>query len=390
MPRAARRLTRDPPLRRVVSDIGAVAGRRHAIPAWFTVDVTDVLPRLQAQPHVSLTVLVAGTVARVVARHPRMHALRDVRGRVVTFEEVDVNVSVEVVVDGQPFPVNHVLRSSHERSLRDLDEELHRVKADPEGVSSRRLLRAAEVYLSLPAPVRRRLLGSVRRFPDRQKALMGTVGVTSVGMYGRGGAEWVCHSSCTPSTSSSVGWRRIPSSMPPAPWCPDSTCPSPSSSTTTSSTGRPSRDSSPTSGTTWRRAGRWTEGAGRQPCPVRLCSRGVSVLGGAPAGVGAAIASSSGAMLGPVTSRTIPVSAPNRSAWLRWPPTLNLPTIWVTAIETPTMWSSISETKSAGAEPTLHGRSAPSSMAFDSCVTARSSHRRSAWTSSSPHTWTTR
>jgi pyruvate/2-oxoglutarate dehydrogenase complex dihydrolipoamide acyltransferase (E2) component len=31
------------------------------------------------------------------------------------------------------------------------------------------------------------MLGAVRRLPDRQKALMGTVGVSSVGMYGRGG-----------------------------------------------------------------------------------------------------------------------------------------------------------------------------------------------------------
>ena len=42
-------------------------------------------------------------------------------------------------------------------------------------------------YLALPAPLRSRLLGSVRRFPERQKALMGTVGLTSVGMYGGGG-----------------------------------------------------------------------------------------------------------------------------------------------------------------------------------------------------------
>jgi hypothetical protein len=95
-------------------------------------------------------------------------------------------------------------------------------------------------------------------------------------------------------------------------------------------------------------------------------------------------------MLGPVASRTIPVSAPSRSAWVRWPPTLNLPTIWLTAIETPTMWPIISETKSAGAEPTRHGRSSPASIAFVSCVTARSIHRRSVWISSSPHTWTTR
>ncbi len=185
--RAPRRYERDPAARKVIVDVGAAASRRHAVPAWFAVDVTDVRPRLRSGVPVSLTTYVVATVARAVARRPRLHALRDLRGRVVLFDDVDVNVSVEVTVGGQPFPMNHVLRSAQSRPLPDLDAEVHAVAADPGLSDTARLAGPVRAYLALPAPVRRRVLGSLHRFPDRQKALVGTVGVTSVGMYARGG-----------------------------------------------------------------------------------------------------------------------------------------------------------------------------------------------------------
>jgi pyruvate/2-oxoglutarate dehydrogenase complex dihydrolipoamide acyltransferase (E2) component len=171
----------------VVVDVGAASSRRHAIPAWFTADVTEVLEQLRARGRPTVTVYVVGTLARAVARHPRLHASRDLRGRVVIFDDVDVNISVEVEADGQPFPMNHVLRSVQSRSLEDLHDEVQAVKANPEGSPTAGLGTALRAYLALPAPLRSRLLGSVRRFPERQKALMGTVGLTSVGMYGGGG-----------------------------------------------------------------------------------------------------------------------------------------------------------------------------------------------------------
>lgn len=181
---APRRYERDSALRKVIVDIGAASSRRHAIPAWFSVDLTEVLPLLR---HRSLTVYVAGTLAQAVARHPRLHAVRDVRGRVVLFDDVDINISVEVDADGQSFPMNHVLRAVQSRSLDDLHAEVQAVKANPERSPTAGRAGPLRAYLALPPPLRSRLLGSVRRFPDRQKALMGTVGLTSVGMYGGGG-----------------------------------------------------------------------------------------------------------------------------------------------------------------------------------------------------------
>ncbi len=186
--RPGRRYVRESRLRAVVVDIGAAASRRHVIPAWFDVDVTDVLPRLRGTARrVSLTVYVVATLARAVARHRRMHGYRDLRGRTAVFDDVDVDVSVEVDVEGESFPMNHVLRRAHARSPMDLDAELRAVAADPGRSETLRLASAVRWYVLLPAAVRSRLLGSMRRFPDTQKRLVGTVGVSSVGMYGGGG-----------------------------------------------------------------------------------------------------------------------------------------------------------------------------------------------------------
>jgi hypothetical protein len=185
--RAPRRYEVDSTLRRVIVDVGAASSRRHAIPAWFSADVTQAWERIRARGRPSLTVYVAGSLARSVARHPRLHACRDLRGRLVVFDDVDVNLSVEIEADGRPFPMNHVLRATQSRSVDDLHDEVQAVKADPARSPTAGLGAPVRAYLALPAPVRSRLLGSVRRFPDRQKELMGTVGLTSVGMYGRGG-----------------------------------------------------------------------------------------------------------------------------------------------------------------------------------------------------------
>lgn len=179
-------MTRDSAARRIVIDAGAAATRRHAIPAWFTADVTDVVARIDRDPEVSITTYVVSTVGHAVARHPRLHAIRDVAGNVVTFDDVDVNVLVEVALDGASFPLNHVLRHVDSRSVADLHRELHQVKSSPRDSDTMRLSAATRWYLAMPGLMRRAVMSSLHRLPDVQRSLVGTVGVTSVGMHGRG------------------------------------------------------------------------------------------------------------------------------------------------------------------------------------------------------------
>jgi hypothetical protein len=83
--------------------------------------------------------------------------------------------------------MNHVVRAADKRSVSDITEELRRIKRDPGQSSSGRLVGRARWFLSLPSPLRVGAFQLLYRMPDRQKALVGTVGLTAVGMFGRGG-----------------------------------------------------------------------------------------------------------------------------------------------------------------------------------------------------------
>ncbi|HEX6257606.1 MAG TPA: 2-oxo acid dehydrogenase subunit E2 [Euzebyales bacterium] len=181
-----------PRSRRIIVDIGRVARARNTVNGFLEIDVTDIRRRLRdtgttGGPDLSLTGYIVACVGRAVAADRAVHALRDLRGRLVRYDDVDVNVSVEVQLEGRSFPMNHVIRAAHARSVHEISEELHRVKRDPGQSPTARLAAGARVFLALPGVVRRWAFRTVYRLPARQKALMGTVGVTAIGMVGRGG-----------------------------------------------------------------------------------------------------------------------------------------------------------------------------------------------------------
>ncbi|HWD81586.1 MAG TPA: 2-oxo acid dehydrogenase subunit E2 [Kribbella sp.] len=179
-----------PWVRQLVIDAGRAARRRHAIHGLFEVDVTSARSKLRRADDTRLfTAYVIHCVAAAVAADPSVQAYRDLRGREVVFDQVDIGLPIEVDVDGKPFAFTHVLRDAGRRTVRDLHDEIHAVKADPHLSPSVRKEPWVHAYLLLPGFVRVALLGSLHRLPRRQRSLAGTVGVTTVGMFGAG-AGW--------------------------------------------------------------------------------------------------------------------------------------------------------------------------------------------------------
>ena len=162
--------------------------RRAAIRGLVEVDVTEARRAIRSlEPTPSFTAFVVAAVARAVAQQPAVHALRDLRNRLVVFDDVDVNVSVEVRLENRSFPMNHVLRAADKRSVADLSAELQRVQRNPASSPTARRLGGARWFLLLPGFVRVGMLRLMYRIPSLQRDLGGTVGVTAVGMFGRGG-----------------------------------------------------------------------------------------------------------------------------------------------------------------------------------------------------------
>jgi pyruvate/2-oxoglutarate dehydrogenase complex dihydrolipoamide acyltransferase (E2) component len=177
------------PRRRGTVDYMRVAGRRSNVHGLVEFDLTEPRARLRAIEaetgnRLSFTAFVVCCLARAIEDHPRMNAYRDWRGSVHVFEEIDVNVLVETTVDGERLGVPHVLRDAGERSVRSLHEEIRSAQQSPDPTA---LSPTAKAALRLPGPIRRLVWRLPQAFPRRWKDVAGTVGVTSVGMFGRGG-----------------------------------------------------------------------------------------------------------------------------------------------------------------------------------------------------------
>jgi len=105
---------RMPPARRIIVDCLVVGSRQHPMHGLLEIDITEArqrIARLRSEGEdVSFTAWVAGCLGRACAREPEVHAGRDLLGRLVLFDRVDIATLVEVEVDGHPHPVPWVLR----------------------------------------------------------------------------------------------------------------------------------------------------------------------------------------------------------------------------------------------------------------------------------------
>ncbi|AGB39453.1 2-oxo acid dehydrogenase subunit E2 [Natronococcus occultus] len=175
--------------RRGTVDYMRTAGRRSVVHGLVELDVTEARRRIRDHEdrtgtRRSFTAFLVLCLARAIDDHPNVQTYRDWRGRLVRFEDVDVNVLIEREIDGERIVVPHVLRAANRRSLESIHEEIRAAQTDP-NAGRRSALSAAG--LRLPGPVRRLFWRLPRTFPRRWKRVTGTVAVTSIGMFGAGG-----------------------------------------------------------------------------------------------------------------------------------------------------------------------------------------------------------
>jgi pyruvate/2-oxoglutarate dehydrogenase complex dihydrolipoamide acyltransferase (E2) component len=179
-----------PRVRDLMVDSGWGARRKNMIHGFVELDVTD--SRRLIREHkartgeaLSFTAFLVACLARAVAQDRRVHACRAWTRQLVLFDDVDVGIMIEAEVDGAKFPVGHVLRAADKRSVQELHEEIRAAGRQPSATDGMRFLRYA---VWLPRFFRRLAMRATDRIPKLRRQATGTVGVSSVGMFGtRGG-----------------------------------------------------------------------------------------------------------------------------------------------------------------------------------------------------------
>ncbi|HEX5691737.1 MAG TPA: 2-oxo acid dehydrogenase subunit E2 [Roseiflexaceae bacterium] len=134
----------------------------------------------------SFTAFLIGCLGRAVGANTDLQAYQDWRGRLVTFDDVDVVTIVEIVADGQSFPLAHIIRAANRRSVREIHDEIRAVQVRPAASPSLRRTHTLDVFVRLPAWMRHLVEWAISKRPKVWKQLFGTAVLTAVGMFGAG------------------------------------------------------------------------------------------------------------------------------------------------------------------------------------------------------------
>jgi len=184
--------------RRFIIDTLEQGARRHRVYGLVELDVTrgrQVLGERQGQrgERLSFTAWIVKCIAQAVSEHKYVNAYRHGRSNVVVFDDVDVVVAVERFVDGKSINYPLIVRKANDKTVGEITDEIRGAKSEKlstgtvvvgsggSGVITKMASRA-------PKFVRQLFWWRLSRDAFLVKRTMGTVMLTSVGMFGRSSA----------------------------------------------------------------------------------------------------------------------------------------------------------------------------------------------------------
>jgi pyruvate/2-oxoglutarate dehydrogenase complex dihydrolipoamide acyltransferase (E2) component len=134
----------------------------------------------------SFTAFLIACLGKAVDEHKAVQAFRKGRKQLILFDEVDVFTDIERDVAGQKFVVPHIVRAANRKTFRELHHEIRAAKGE-------NVVKGFKAFQFLPTILFRIgwwiLWRMSRRYPRVLKKYWGTVGISSVGMFGKG-AGW--------------------------------------------------------------------------------------------------------------------------------------------------------------------------------------------------------
>jgi len=159
------------------------------------IDVTDV--REYFRTHVdeegkpySFTAYIAYLLGQAILRHPLINAYRQGRNKLVIFEDVDIVCVVERKFEEEknPIPTSYTIRKTQSKHWKEIHEEIRdaqirKAKGLQYDKKQEKQAKRVKMFVNMPGWLRRWYLSRAMRNPHQKKQFMGTIGLTSVGMF---------------------------------------------------------------------------------------------------------------------------------------------------------------------------------------------------------------
>jgi pyruvate/2-oxoglutarate dehydrogenase complex dihydrolipoamide acyltransferase (E2) component len=171
---------------------------RHVMYALLEVDVT--VARRFIEEHksrtgesLSFTGYLIACLARAVDEDKAVQAYRKGSKHLIIFDDVDVGFMIELQKGEKRVLSGHVIRGANRKTCWEINQEIRAVQSNQMPTSAQQ---ATWFYraLLLPWPLSRLFKAlfrmMLRRDPTIVTSMAGTVGISSVGMFGKGHAGW--------------------------------------------------------------------------------------------------------------------------------------------------------------------------------------------------------
>ena len=104
-------------------------GRKHSVHAYIELDVTDARENIKKifkknGEKYSFTGWICKCVAESLCKHTDLNAYRLGKRKIVVFDDVDIGIIVERIVNGKLRPLGYVLRKVNEKKLNEITKEI--------------------------------------------------------------------------------------------------------------------------------------------------------------------------------------------------------------------------------------------------------------------------
>ena len=159
----------------------------------FEADVTEARKMInkykeQRGESISFTGWIAACVGKAVGEHKQVQALM-IGKHFIIFDDVNINILIETVIEGRAYPINYILKSANGKSVLEINAEIREAqKKKEEDYTEAKENRGIKLLLSAPRFLRNFLFWrKVRKNPHFIHERLGTVALTSIGMFARSG-----------------------------------------------------------------------------------------------------------------------------------------------------------------------------------------------------------
>lgn len=174
-------------------DFLSLGDNKHYVKGLIEFDVTEGRKKIlehkkNTGEKISFTAWLLKCIGQAASEFKDVHSMMMGKDKIIKFDDVDISIVVEKTINGLKSPMPLVIRKTNKKTIKQINDEIR--VAQSEEVSGATVLgehdikKKVEYYLSLPKFIRRFLIKRRLKDPIKVKQLMGTIIVTSVGMFG--------------------------------------------------------------------------------------------------------------------------------------------------------------------------------------------------------------